>query len=192
METVAFVIDRNSSKVIELNADGNSFYNYQTSLLIKKQSTDGLALEGAEFALKGTYVDESGKTVKGTLKLKTDNHGQIELKGVLISGESYVLTETAAPKGYEKLTDSLQFKVLDDGTISVTENAAGYELTKSDFFDNQIMVINQKKVPVKETVSGNPKTGDKGHIAFAFALMFLSGICLTGITAYGKKKKRSK
>ena len=55
-----------------------------------------------------------------------------------------------------------------------------------------IMVINQKKVPVKETVSGNPKTGDKGHIAFAFALMFLSGICLTGITAYGKKKKRSK
>ena len=192
VETVAFVIDRNSSKVIELNTDGNSFYNYQTSLLIKKQSTDGLALEGAEFALKGTYVDESGKTVKGTLKLKTDNHGQIELKGVLISGESYVLTETAAPKGYEKLTDSLQFKVLDDGTISVTENAAGYELTKSDFFDNQIMVINQKKVPVKETVSGNPKTGDKGHIAFAFALMFLSGICLTGITAYGKKKKRSK
>lgn len=192
VETVAFVIDRNSSKVIELNTDGNSFYNYQTSLLIKKQSEDGSALEGAEFALKGMYVDESGKTVKGTLNLVTDSQGQIELKGVLISGENYVLTETAAPEGYEKLTASLQFKVLDDGTISVTENASGYKLIMSDFFDNQIVVINQKKVPVKETGGNGPKTGDEGHIAFGFVMMFLSGMCLAGVTAYGKKKKRSK
>ena len=121
------------------------------------------------------------------------------MKGVLISGESYVLTETAAPEGYEKLTASLQFKVLDDGTISVMENASGYKLIMSDFFDNQIVVINQKKVPVKET-GGNgpktngdgPKTGDEGHIAFGFVMMFLSGMCLAGVTAYGKKKKRSK
>lgn len=193
-ETMEFVIDRNSDKYIELTANGEKFYNYQTSLLIKKQSQDGKALSGAEFDLAGKYVNKDGKTVDGTLTLTTDQEGIITLKGVLISSETYTLTEKKAPDGYKRLTDPLEFKVEEDGIVSVTKEASGYELTKSEFFDNQIEIVNQKvsdknktsesrktdktKITKNPPVSSKVKTGDASSIGLWFILMCIAATIL--------------
>lgn len=204
IETIEFVIDRESSKQIELNTDGKKFYNYQTALLIQKQSQDDKTLSGAEFALKGKYVDQNGETVNGTLKLVTNQQGVIELKGVLIGGETYTLTETKAPDGYQRLTDPLQFTVQKDGVVSIVRDSSGYSLDKTEFFDNQMTVTNQEMPDQDKTpgsgksdqtkkiensqVSFSVKTGDSASIGIWLIIMLAALICLL----FTRRRKASK
>lgn len=197
IETVEFTFDRESGKLIELNADGESFCNYQTTLQIRKQSEDGEALPGAVFALTGRYVNEAGETVHGTMRLTTDEQGVIELKGVLIGGETYTLTETEAPEGYQLLKGSLSFEVQKDGTVTVTENVSGYTLTKFSFFDNQITVVDQK-IPDKEDSKTDKKkssktsivkTGDSSSIGLLLLLWIVSAAALLWIGFRRRRKQ---
>ena len=84
-------------------------------IVVAKQSESGEVLEGAEFTLSGTFADGAAEkdVTPGT-----------PVTG-LIAGEKYVLTETVAPAGYEKL-GSIELTVAADGTVSGT--GAGYEV----------------------------------------------------------------
>ena len=84
-------------------------------IVVAKQSESGEALEGAEFTLSGTFADG---TAEKDVTPGTPVTG-------LIAGEKYVLTETVAPAGYEKL-GSIELTVAADGTVSGT--GAGYEV----------------------------------------------------------------
>ncbi len=181
---VEFTIDRDSNKNIALTSDGHSFYNYHTILVIQKQGTNGAALTGAEFKLEGTFVDETGKTVTGTKTLATDSKGQIVLEGVLIAGETYTLTETKAPSGYSLRTGSFRFRMEADGSTTVVRSASGYQLSKSEFFDNQIVVTDRRK-------STTFKTGDSSDLTLWLSLTAASLTGLVTVLALSRKKKRN-
>lgn len=110
----------------------------------------------------------------GTLNLTTDSQGLIELKGVLAAGQTYLLEETSAPNGYERLNETLEFMVETDGRVTVMKKAAGYELTKSEYFDNQLEVTNKKQKPINNAV----QTGDTTPVARLLALMLAALLVL--------------
>lgn len=174
LETAEFTFDRESSKLIELSTDGESFSNYRTALRIKKKAEDGAVLNGAQFVLKGSFVNEDGAVKAGTLNLTTDSQGLIELKGVLAAGQTYLLEETSAPNGYERLNETLEFMVETDGRVTVIKKAAGYELTKSEYFDNQLEVTNKKQKPINNAV----QTGDTAPVVRLLALMLAALLVL--------------
>ena len=92
---------------ITLEKDGNK---PQTSSVVNPYAD-------AEFTISGTFVDGTQLDGNRNLVKRTDENGKIDLTGVLIANETYVLTETKAPKGYELIEGSLVFKVKPDGTI---------------------------------------------------------------------------
>ena len=139
--TIEFTIDRESAKVVELNTNGNQFYNYQTSLtIIKTNGTSPLA--GAKFKITGEYIDTDGNKTNQPLEVITDSQGKIDLKGQLIGGNTYTLQELVAPDGYERDNHEIQFMVHTDGHIEITSETGKYTLLNSTFFDNQISLQN--------------------------------------------------
>ena len=124
--TLAFTVDAQGNLVVDpatvpagyQAASGTVTVTAQDTpveIVVAKQSESGEALEGAEFTLSGTFAD--GATEK-------DVTPGTPVTG-LIAGEKYVLTETVAPAGYEKL-GSIELTVAADGTVSGT--GAGYEV----------------------------------------------------------------
>lgn len=149
LETIEFTIDRYSVKTVDLQTDGNKFFNYQTLLEIYKAGTNGTTdLEGARFILSGgSYVGADGHITDEPLTVITDSDGKIVLKGQLIGGETYTLKEAEAPLGYERITGELTFTMMEDGRVKVVEGAVGaadtegYVLTSADFFGNVITAV---------------------------------------------------
>ena len=80
---------------------------------------DGDPLPGAKLELTGKFA----KTASDTISWTSRNTPK-ELVGELIVGETYTLTETNRPAGYVQAAGSVQFKVLEDGTIEITKNAS--------------------------------------------------------------------
>ena len=78
---------------------------YQFGIKIKKVNEDGQGLAGAKFKV---VRDATGEVV-GTIT--TDNQGNGSIKGLL--KDNYTLTETEAPKGYEKSNQEIKVKVSD-------------------------------------------------------------------------------
>lgn len=93
----------------------------------KRDADQNLLLSGAEFSVTGIFAtygnqDASASTISG---LTTDNVKET-LKGKLIvsTGETegddlftYQLKETKAPEGYSPLTESVSFKVTEEGVV---------------------------------------------------------------------------
>ena len=94
--------------------------NNPVEISIKKISSEDHAtiLPNATFELEGHFA---GDTV-GTSRVQTvtsDENGTINISAQLVSGETYKLTETHAPEGYELNNVTLSFTVNENGTITV-------------------------------------------------------------------------
>ena len=94
--------------------------NNPVEISIKKISSEDHAtiLPNATFELEGHFA---GDTV-GTSRVQTvtsDENGTINISAQLVSGETYQLTETQAPEGYELNNVTLSFTVNEKGTITV-------------------------------------------------------------------------
>ncbi len=99
----------------EYKEDSATIYTYAAALL--KVDENGAPLAGAKFAAKGLTVkgeagnytvvsyDASENAAQGT-EMLTDDEGKLIIKG-LKAEVSLVLTETAAPAGYNKLVDTV-------------------------------------------------------------------------------------
>ena len=95
--------------------------NNPVEISIKKISSEDHAtiLPNATFELEGHFA---GDTV-GTSRVETvtsDENGTINISAQLVSGETYKLTETHAPEGYELNNVTLSFTVNENGTITVS------------------------------------------------------------------------
>ena len=95
--------------------------NTQNEIFIQKTDADGKAIGGgAEFSLTGAFAD--GETVK---TIKTEDSQPYSLKGLLIAGQTYVLSETRAADGYKLETRPVEITMSTAGTISVASDTAG-------------------------------------------------------------------
>ena len=123
------------------------------TLTIKKTDADGKKLNGAEFQLKdveGNLVFVVGNATDGyrvatsstesgaTTTIVVD--GSVTIDG--LDAETYTLTETKAPAGYNLLTESKTVTVNADNTASITvENKAGSTLPTTGGMGTTIIYI---------------------------------------------------
>ncbi len=73
-----------------------------------------VALAGATFEVEGRFAGASGVE---TRSYTTDETGRLDMSAELAAGETYALTETVAPAGYELAEGTVEFTVQEDGTI---------------------------------------------------------------------------
>ncbi|MFF7082655.1 MULTISPECIES: Spy0128 family protein [Bacillati] len=86
---------------------------------LTKLNSDGMSLQGAEFELSRVNLDNSITPAKA--KIVTDKQG-VYLSGEIRAGR-YMLTETKAPEGFEKLEKPIYF------TVGYAETGEGYTAT---------------------------------------------------------------
>lgn len=141
------------------NHDAGFIINTKLSVL-KKAADTNKPLAGAELALYKASDVESGKPKDGAAAIETwtstDQAKIIENK--LTAGESYVLIETAAPKGYD-VSDPITFTAQSDGAtqeIIMTDNINSHEVVirKIDMDDK---LIGGAKLKVTGTESATKK-----------------------------------
>ena len=88
------------------------------SLQLAKLGADSgdARLKGAEFTIEGTFAKD---TTSGVLEQRTFEGLSVEEVSALhfAVGQTYTLTETRAPAGYELIEGSLTFTVADDGRV---------------------------------------------------------------------------
>ena len=96
---------RKTEQFIAYQFAGGSGEGYNFSIRIFKKNENGQGLAGAKFKV---VRDATGEVV-GTIT--TDNQGYGSIKGLL--KDNYTLTETEAPKGYEKSNQEIKVKVSD-------------------------------------------------------------------------------
>ena len=161
-----------SDKVYQVNIteDGQTVEitaeNKPITVEFSKRDTDGNELKGAKLQIvdeKGNMIDEW--TSDGT------NHIVTKLKA-----GKYMLTETAAPDGYEIATD-ISFEVFEDGTVK-----AGNTETVAVSDDGNPLIVMVDEAEEKQIT---PQTGDNqsklpgvlmiGAGLSIFVLLFLKG-----------------
>ena len=161
-----------SDKVYQVNIteDGQTVEitaeNKPITVEFSKRDTDGNELKGAKLQIvdeKGNVIDEW--TSDGT------NHIVMKLKA-----GKYMLTEVAAPDGYEIATD-ISFEVFEDGTVK-----AGNTETVAVSDDGNPLIVMVDEAEEKQI---NPQTGDNqskhpgvlmiGAGLSIFVLLFLKG-----------------
>lgn len=142
-----------------------SFYTYDFKLKVTDKSSNSLS--GAQFTLrnsKGEYytppTDATSETDarfqsvtqgKQTPTVTTDNDGMIEFHG--LAAGYYILTETEAATGFEKLNDSITVTIGQNGSLSV--NSVGGTVPGT------LTVINEHEMPMPI-----PNTGGTGTTVF--------------------------
>ena len=88
-----------------------------------------LVKTSAENAAEGTYrVAKTGET--GTVTtVTTTASGKFTIKG--LDADTYYLTETKQPDGYNKLTEPVTVVIAEDGTITVGTNKTPVDRSQS-------------------------------------------------------------
>lgn len=135
-------------QVIEITAE-----NKPITVEFSKRDTEGNELKGAKLQI----VDEKGNVIE---EWTSDGTNHIVKK---LKAGKYVLTETAAPDGYEIATD-ISFEVFEDGTVK----AGNIETVAVSKDGNPLIVM----VDEAEEKQITPQTGDNRSK--------LPGILLTG------------
>lgn len=142
---------------------------------LTKVSTGGGALAGAEFRIAGTFADG---TAERTVTVGED--GTAALEG-LVAGETYTLTETVAPEGYELIEGDFAFTVALDGTVSgeatsaaglLGQRSAGYYVAD----DGLAVTAVDEPTPLLDRLTS---TGDllpmAGYLLASGALLIVAG-----------------
>lgn len=177
---------------------------YTYAIALKKVNEQGQALAGATFQLpfyvsttadaNGAYIYAGTTAGEGkTNTLTTPESGEIVVKGVA-SGD-YVITETVAPDGYNKLTAPVTVtatktgavttsvtKYLDaNGNVSDTESSTSVTYTNSNLSAAVLFVVNKTGIEL-------PSTGGMGTtIFYTVGGVLMAGAAILLIT----KKKMS-
>ena len=112
-----FTIDSKTLSVSSI--DGEVLTNQKNSVIIQKTDMNSNKLSGATFSIKDVTedfdADEHNKLIESVLN---DQDSQvITLEGVLIGGHTYELSETKAPDGYQRVVDTVRFKMNEYGAI---------------------------------------------------------------------------
>jgi LPXTG-motif cell wall-anchored protein len=118
-----------SDKVKNVRTD--QITNSRTGVLIKKVDGEGQPLAGAKFTLK----DSKGNDL-GAPSYVSDKEGMVTL-ACLEKGETYILTETETPKGYQSMLEEDKVKICleDDGSVTVNgaaDSGNAYTITQGD------------------------------------------------------------
>lgn len=106
---------------------GNEFEvqvtNEPVEISIKKINAEdhAMSLSNATFKLEGRFAGDAVGTSR-VQEVTSDENGTINISAQLVSGETYKLTETDAPDGYELNNVTLSFTVNENGTIAVDGN----------------------------------------------------------------------
>lgn len=143
-------------------------------------STNGIDLIKDDVA-EGTtglvyHVKGHDETVEGTKVVTTDATGKITIKG--LKEGTYYLHETAAPTGFNKLTQPIKIKITVDGENYTNPS---YNVNDEANADNTIRVENVKGVML-------PETGSIGTIGLTVLGV---AVVLLGVFAPRKKKKEN-
>ena len=130
--------------------------NYRSLILL--QALDGATFSGGENALMLTS-NEDGKLVVDGVGAVADS-----LRGQLVVGAPYRLTELVAPAGYQNALDSLTFAVGADGSIeAVGEIPAGFAVegmrTESDVPSVTVSNAALEAKIIKTDLQGKPLSG---------------------------------
>ncbi len=142
------VIVSKDGDIIEITAE-----NKPITVEFSKRDTEGNELKGAKLQI----VDEKGNVIE---EWTSDGTNHIVKK---LKAGKYVLTETAAPDGYEIATD-ISFEVFEDGTVK-----AGNTETVAVSKDGNPLIVMVDEAEEKQIT---PQTGDNRSK--------LPGILLTG------------
>lgn len=121
-----------------------------------------------------TYCVAKTTEAEGTLKITsvtTTASGKFTIKG--LDADTYYLTETQQPAGYNKLSAPIKIKIDDDGKVSILKSAANSAETSEDITD-YVKVQNN-------TGTILPTTGGNGTSLIYFlgaVLALVSGVVL--------------
>lgn len=153
---------------------------------IRKIDAQGEPLAGAEFELAPA---EGYWFADGTAEAKVIAVGESGTatlgKANLVAGSEYLLRETEAPEGYQRIEGMAAFTVAADGTVSLaSDSPEGYEI---DTDGATIVVTNESGLP------GLTKTNDSMGKAAAVcaALAVISVACAAASGLHGFRRRRS-
>lgn len=131
--SITFTVNIDGTVHIEGKENSDMVTVHDTAITIDLEKQDILGhvinesqLGYAEFSLEGQLSDESQK-VEGI----TSQNIHDKLSGKLIVGNTYILTETKAPNGYE-LTDPITFTINNDGSVSIGDDNVGEKIIVRD------------------------------------------------------------
>lgn len=145
------------------NANGSSPIN----LIKVKEETGNTKL---------TYRVAKENETSAAIEITTPSKGEFVIQG--LDADTYYLTETEAPKGYNKLASPIKVEIKDDGTLKIDgqDNIDGVSIT-------QVKVENK-------TGTLLPSTGGMGT-----TIIYMAGAILviaSGIVLVSKKKSKAK
>ncbi|WP_392887420.1 SpaA isopeptide-forming pilin-related protein [Eubacterium limosum] len=134
-------------------------------------------LEGAVFKVTGTFADKAITEIEDTPANLTET-----LSGQLIAGETYTLTETTAPKGYE-LAEPINFIVDDAGKIALKDSPTHAALDNN----NETIVLKnaQSEIFIQKTDADGKAIG--GGAEFSLTGAFADGETVKTIKTEGNQ-----
>lgn len=125
---------------------------------------------------RATTDESDNSTITKITEITTDNTGIFRITG--LDADTYYLTETEAPKGYNKLASPIKVEINDDGTLKIDDKdkIGGASIT-------QVNVENK-------TGTLLPSTGGMGT-----TIIYMAGAILviaSGIVLVSKKRSKAK
>lgn len=167
-------------------------FTYQT--VINKVDETGAALKGAEFKLEKKLADGSKKEIA---VVKNDTGTIFTFKG--LDDGNYVLTETAAPAGYNMLTEAIEFTITAEHTDgdspaltslnTITADATETVITLGKYEAN-VEFVNGKIIAEIENKSGASLPGTGGIGTTIFYLGGGAMAAIGGIYLISKRRMR--
>ncbi len=146
-------------------------------LQLLKTDPDGSVLPDASFDVTGQFA--GGSTSES---VQTDARGAAKLASLLMPGQTYTLTESAAPAGYQQLAGSAQFTMDEDGKLQVVDDAGGS--VKAGDEGTTLVVTDQRIVE-----NGTARTGDRLPLGAAAGLLTAAVIALFAHLANRRKEE---
>lgn len=146
-------------------------------LKLLKTDPDGSVLPDASFDVTGQFAGgPTGESVQ------TDAQGTASLASLLMPGQTYTLTETAAPAGFQPFAGSAQFTMDEDGKLQVIDDAGGSVKVGDEGIS--LVVTDQRIVE-----NGTARTGDGLPIGAAAGLLSAAVLALFAHLANRRKEE---
>lgn len=144
-----------ASGLAALSGNVLTITNKPVELGFGKAGDGGTVLDGAKFTVTGKFAatpaDGNVTTEDGTVTVAADGQTSDALKGRLVAGETYTVSETEIPAGYTKAAD-FQFTVNSDGTIVTTAGTYAQDiLTIADTMTRFAIYKHDGDTPVADT-----------------------------------------
>ena len=163
-----------------------SVVNEPTSMRMAKAASDGAPLAGAEFVIAPAAASSFADGAHAHTLVSGEDGSTETLKGALVVGDVYAVTETKAPAGYELISGSLTFGVNADGSLQVLGAAPlGYSLVDGG------VAIAATDAPIEAAIrkidaQGEPLAGAEFELVPAEGYWFADGTAEAKVIAVGE------